>query len=106
MIAIMRVWCLRLNSCRQFCSRRPYTVNSAQLGRSFSTAPHVLRNHVGFFLQFVSEAANERSVGRLAQLVERFVYTEDVGSSSLSSPTIQSKIKCCTPRVVSGIEGA
>ena len=25
--------------------------------------------------------------GRLAQLVERFVYTEDVGSSSLSSPT-------------------
>jgi hypothetical protein len=26
--------------------------------------------------------------GRLAQLVERFVYTEDVGSSSLSSPTI------------------
>jgi hypothetical protein len=29
--------------------------------------------------------------GRLAQLVERFVYTEDVGSSSLSSPTIFSK---------------
>ena len=27
------------------------------------------------------------SGGRLAQLVERFVYTEDVGSSSLSSPT-------------------
>ena len=26
--------------------------------------------------------------GRLAQLVERFVYTEDVGSSSLSPPTI------------------
>ena len=26
--------------------------------------------------------------GGLAQLVERFVYTEDVGSSSLSSPTI------------------
>ncbi|VVT17062.1 hypothetical protein RHIZ404_210411 [Rhizobium sp. EC-SD404] len=26
--------------------------------------------------------------GRLAQLVERLVYTEDVGSSSLSSPTI------------------
>ena len=26
--------------------------------------------------------------GRLAQLVERFVYTEDVGSSSLSSPTM------------------
>ena len=35
--------------------------------------------------------------GRLAQLVERFVYTEDVGSSSLSSPTntelLQSKIR-------------
>lgn len=29
--------------------------------------------------------------GRLAQLVERFVYTEDVGSSSLSSPTISSQ---------------
>ena len=29
-------------------------------------------------------------VGWLAQLVERFVYTEDVGSSSLSSPTISS----------------
>ena len=26
-------------------------------------------------------------IGRLAQLVERLVYTEDVGSSSLSSPT-------------------
>ena len=26
--------------------------------------------------------------GRLAQLVERLVYTEDVGSSSLSPPTI------------------
>lgn len=26
--------------------------------------------------------------GSLAQLVERFVYTEDVGSSSLSRPTI------------------
>ena len=27
-------------------------------------------------------------IGRLAQLVERFVYTEDVGGSSPSSPTI------------------
>jgi len=26
--------------------------------------------------------------GRLAQLVERFLYTEDVGGSSPSSPTI------------------
>ncbi len=31
-------------------------------------------------------------MGRLAQLVERFVYTEDAGSSSLSSPTISSNI--------------
>ena len=30
--------------------------------------------------------------GRLAQLVERLVYTEDVGSSSLSSPTIIAEI--------------
>ena len=29
-------------------------------------------------------------VGRLAQLVEHLVYTERVGSSSLSSPTTQS----------------
>ncbi len=29
-----------------------------------------------------------RFPGRLAQLVERLVYTEDVGSSSLSPPTI------------------
>ena len=29
--------------------------------------------------------------GRLAQLVERFVYTEDVGGSSPSSPTMFSK---------------
>ena len=28
------------------------------------------------------------AIGSLAQLVERFVYTEDVGSSSLSRPTI------------------
>ena len=28
-------------------------------------------------------------IGSLAQLVERFVYTEDVGSSSLSRPTIR-----------------
>ena len=31
--------------------------------------------------------------GSLAQLVERFVYTEDVRSSSLLSPTIFSKLK-------------
>ena len=34
------------------------------------------------------KARIERLDGRLAQLVERFVYTEDVGSSSLSPPTI------------------
>lgn len=28
-----------------------------------------------------------KTIGRLAQLVERLLYTEDVGSSSLSSPT-------------------
>ncbi len=33
----------------------------------------------------------EARVGSLAQLVERFVYTEDVGSSSLSRPTILSR---------------
>ena len=33
--------------------------------------------------------------GRLAQLVERLVYTEDVGSSSLSSPTIPSPPRIC-----------
>jgi hypothetical protein len=31
--------------------------------------------------------------GRLAQLVERFFYTEDVGGSSPSAPTISSKSK-------------
>lgn len=36
---------------------------------------------------------SERREGRLAQLVERLVYTEDVGSSSLSSPTISSQEK-------------
>ena len=39
-------------------------------------------------LPLSSEAAKGCFGGRLAQLVERFVYTEDVGSSSLSSPTI------------------
>jgi hypothetical protein len=45
--------------------------------------------------------------GRLAQLVERFVYTEDVGSSSLSSPTIPlSAANRKTPHTVSeGVQG-
>ena len=34
------------------------------------------------------QTRSARREGRLAQLVERLVYTEDVGSSSLSSPTI------------------
>jgi hypothetical protein len=47
--------------------------------------------------------------GRLAQLVERFVYTEDVGGSSPSSPTIQIKILSCAAanyrhRVATGIQ--
>ena len=33
-------------------------------------------------------AATPRQRGRLAQLVERFLYTEDVGGSSPSAPTI------------------
>ncbi len=40
-----------------------------------------------FFLKECHSVA-DHCIGRLAQLVERFVYTEDVGSSSLSSPTI------------------
>ena len=32
-------------------------------------------------------SAPDRSGGRLAQLVERFLYTEDVGGSSPSAPT-------------------
>lgn len=42
--------------------------------------------------------------GRLAQLVERLVYTEDVGSSSLSSPTIFSTLQAA--RIVSQIGAA
>ena len=34
------------------------------------------------------DATRHLVMGRLAQLVERFVYTEDVGGSSPSSPTI------------------
>jgi hypothetical protein len=42
---------------------------------------------VGKGLQSSDEASISPSEGRLAQLVERFVYTEDVGGSSPSSPT-------------------
>ncbi len=43
-----------------------------------------------FFFLLRCPAALSKSplIGSLAQLVERFVYTEDVGSSSLSRPTI------------------
>lgn len=40
------------------------------------------------WLPHFPELAKGGAGGRLAQLVERFVYTEDAGSSSLSSPTI------------------
>lgn len=36
---------------------------------------------------------NEDTQGRLAQLVERLPYKEDVGSSSLSTPTIKTTPK-------------
>jgi hypothetical protein len=35
----------------------------------------------------LNDAIMHHVMGRLAQLVERFVYTEDVGGSSPSSPT-------------------
>ena len=41
-------------------------------------------------LQRSKAKGNTRPHGSLAQLVERFVYTEDVGSSSLSRPTTSS----------------
>ncbi len=49
----------------------------------------VLRGFFRFGLHLGDEPLKSQPIqGRLAQLVERFVYTEDVGSSSLSSPTI------------------
>ena len=41
-------------------------------------------------LSMASPEAIDRTSGRLAQLVERHVYTVDVGSSSLSPPTTKS----------------
>jgi hypothetical protein len=43
-------------------------------------------------LRVAKRDAKRCHTGSLAQLVERFVYTEDVGSSSLSRPTIISSI--------------
>ncbi len=48
------------------------------------------------FIRFRIDHGHQRG-GRLAQLVERLVYTEDVGSSSLSSPTI---FPCPYPRAL------
>jgi hypothetical protein len=42
-------------------------------------------------LRAAKRDAKRCNIGSLAQLVERFVYTEDVGSSSLSRPTIVSR---------------
>jgi hypothetical protein len=39
-------------------------------------------------LRVAKRDAKRCHTGSLAQLVERFVYTEDVGSSSLSRPTM------------------
>ena len=67
---------------------------AAHSRRSKTFAPRALRNRAGFslLLGLRGEAPGAKTQaatgGRLAQLVERFVYTEDVGSSSLSSPTM------------------
>ena len=42
--------------------------------------------------RYPKSGANRGAGGRLAQLVERFVYTEDVGGSSPSPPTMKSKL--------------
>ncbi len=65
-------------------NRRVNRVVRSETGavKSRATARKALR------LQFRVRATIEWRVGRLAQLVERLAYTEDVGSSSLSSPTM------------------
>ena len=45
------------------------------------------RNFVGGWLRDVADSSGIGWVGRLAQLVERHVYTVDVGGSSPSPPT-------------------
>ena len=62
-------------------------------GSASTSAPGVkkMTKTVETLLRFCRDPHISRltnAVGRLAQLVERLVYTEDVGSSSLSSPTI------------------
>ena len=57
--------------------------------QSIQLTPCALRNRTGFLFAVACEGRRRycEPGGRLAQLVERFVYTEDVGSSSLSLPT-------------------
>ena len=45
-----------------------------------------------FLLNEVENKLNSFLQGRLAQLVERFVYTEDAGGSSPSTPNLKSAI--------------
>lgn len=60
--------------------------------------PHLPLRHVFELAERRRTAYCSARLGRLAQLVERFVYTEDVGGSSPSSPTIPSSL----PRSCSG----
>ena len=46
------------------------------------------KQYFNFHFQFLLVLLAKLRVGRLAQLVEHLVYTERVGSSSLSPPTI------------------
>ena len=54
------------------------------MANGFGVEQDLLRN--------VKSRAKDAQNGSLAQLVERFVYTEDVGSSSLSRPTISQQV--------------
>ena len=53
-----------------------------------SNKKHKKKVDINFFLYIIFV---RNKFGRLAQLVERFPYKEDVGSSSLSTPTIINK---------------
>ena len=56
--------------------------------QALESAVHAFGLQIDFLLRRWREPPKRLAHGgRLAQLVERFVYTEDVGSSSLSSPT-------------------
>ena len=58
-----------------------FSVKKTNWMRSFSCVSE------NFCLKRAAVVTDQGNGGRLAQLVERLVYTEDVGSSSLSSPT-------------------